>query len=43
MIRSFSAKAIVKSILQRADEIYGQIILPAVWVNSGLIGIMILG
>ena len=43
MIRSFSARAIVKSILQRADEIYNQIILPTAQFNPGKVGIKIIG
>jgi len=33
---------ILKSILQRADEIYGQIILPTAWVNPGRVDIKII-
>ena len=41
MIRSFSAMAIVKSILRSADKIYDQIILPDVQFNPGKVGIKI--
>ena len=41
MIMFFSAKAIEKSILRSTDEIYNQIILPAVLSNPGRIGIKI--
>jgi hypothetical protein len=43
MLKSFSAKAIVKSILRSADEIYDQIILPTVRLNPGKVGIKIFG
>jgi hypothetical protein len=41
IIRIFSAKAIVKSKLQRADEIYSQKILPAILLNPDKDGIKI--
>ena len=39
IIRSFSAKAILKSIFRSIDEIYNQKILPQVQLNSGEVGI----
>jgi hypothetical protein len=43
MIRSFSAKAIEKSIVRFTEEIYDQIILPIVLLNSDRVGIKIFG
>jgi len=43
MIRSFSAKAIEKSIFRFAEEIYDQIIISAAQFNPGKVGIKIIG